>query len=192
MLHGITWIQFIGYLGGALVLYYAVLFVMSAKDGLVKGRQSAGSGQPPNNMVPAKKRIWRVEEIDPTPVTDAVEGQQDMEGSPEEIAAEEKPVEQEITENDLADPDLSSDDEPLFDALESLAANVQQTIVAAGRHPDKPALLVQLQDQIARFPELNHHAFRVAINRMIIREAQLECLLSIHKDEADALWNAAA
>lgn len=179
MLHGITWLQFISYLGGALVLYYLVLFVMHAKEGVLKGRQPPG--QPPTNMA-GKKRIWHVEEREIPPV-------HSPDAEPESDPPEENddiPDEESTAQNsDLIETDQ---EEQLFDNLESLAAVVQQVITDAGLHTDKATLFHRLQKQITHYPDLQHPAFRIAITKLIVRQAKLECDLDISSDEVTALW----
>lgn len=180
MLHGITWLQFLSYTGGALLLYYLVLFVMFGKEGLVKGRLMPG--QSPTN-ISGKKRIWRVEEqevLSDDPANRAIEDDQPVD---EEYASNNDP-------DDQSSVEIQTDqEEELFDKLELLASNIQQTITTAVHHTDKATLFHQLQKQIAQYPDLLHPSFRVAITNLIIRQAKLECEMTISSDEVAALWN---
>lgn len=180
MLEGITWIHFIAYLGGALVLYYLVLMVMYGKAGGAKGQRARGA--PPISSPPVKK-VWHLEEV---PLAEAPPPQ--ATGAPE-VKQDQEQVDEQTPEMDEPEEALETDqEEKLMQRLELLTDQVQETISGAGRHTDKGALLSRLGKIISRYPDLHHPAFRRAITGLIIQQAKLECDLEIIRDETDALW----
>ena len=169
MLEGISWSQFIICTGVALAVYYVLLFVVYAKKAGLKSKQAAG--QLP--VLTTRKRIWQAQEEpleDNAPPKNDYSQYQPPSPPPNTTSFQPTTIE-----------------EQLFDALETLADDLEIAISNADR-TEWSTLKPQLQQLVAQYPALHREPYKKAILTHVEKCLKNELDMDLPPDTFSSVW----
>ncbi len=164
MLEGISWSQFIIFAGVALAAYYVLLFVVYGKKVGMKSKQAAGQFP----VLTTRKRIWQAQEE--APEDNSFPGTQVTSTQPNTTSFQPTTIE-----------------EQLFDALETLADDLQLAISGADR-TQWSDLKSHLQELVAQYPALHREPYRKAILTHVEKCLRDDLDMDLPPDTFSSVW----